>query len=287
VASSKERQRKLAREKFDRQMARRAAAVRRRRRIQAGVGSALAVVLITVGGIWLFGGFDSKPAAPGAEDQCIWTPQQADNLKDVGNPPTKGIPTEGSRPMTVTLNSGVIQTTLDITTSPCAVASFAHLAARNFYDNTNCHELTPEGALRCGDPGDSGLGGPTYSFFGENVPTAPEPAPTPSKGAKAPKPPATYPRGTVALAPTTPGSNGSQFLIFFKDYTTQQPQFSIVGKVTTGLDVLDKIVKAGTKANASGAKVKPVKDVVIQSLTVGEVTPAAAPGAQPSASGAS
>jgi peptidyl-prolyl cis-trans isomerase B (cyclophilin B) len=114
------------------------------------------------------------------------------------------------------------------------------------------------------------------------VPAAPEPdpqptggaAPTPSPSPKA-TPPVTYPRGTVALIAATPGANGSQFLIFHKDFITAEPAHSIIGRVTAGLDVLDKIVKAGTVDNGSGEKVKPKNDVVIQSLTVGEVVPPA------------
>src|SRR4051794_16188432 len=64
VASSRDRQRKLARAKLDRQLARRAARLRRRRRIQAGIGAALAVLLIVLGGVWLAGGFDRDKADP-------------------------------------------------------------------------------------------------------------------------------------------------------------------------------------------------------------------------------
>jgi peptidyl-prolyl cis-trans isomerase B (cyclophilin B) len=282
VASSKDRQRKLARAKLDRQMARRAAATRRRRQIQAGTAAGVSVLLIVLGAIWLFGGFDSEPDATAAEDKCAWTPQQGDNLKDVGTPPTKDIPTSGTRPMTITTNSGVIQVGLDTATSPCAAASFTHLSSKTFFDNTKCHKITTDGALQCGDPGDTGQGGPTYSYYGENVPNAPEPTPTPTpSGAPAAKTPPLYPRGTVAVISSTPGNFGSQFLIFFKDFTATEPQYSIIGRVTSGLDVVDKIAKAGTVADDTGEKVKPAKDVVIQSLTVGEIEPTGAPSTPP------
>jgi peptidyl-prolyl cis-trans isomerase B (cyclophilin B) len=78
--------------------------------------------------------------------------------------------------MTVTTDQGgPITAELDLANSPCAAASIAHLASRAFYDNTKCHEITTEGALRCGDPTGTGLGGPTYTFPTENAP-APEPA---------------------------------------------------------------------------------------------------------------
>jgi len=271
VASSKTRQRKLARAKYDRQMARKAAQTRRKRRIQAGVGAAVALALIVVGTVWVLGGFDSEPKDEAAADICAWTAADAannPNLKDVGKPATKDLPTTGTRPMTITTDQGApITVSLDVASAPCASASLAHLASNGFYDNTKCTEITADGALRCGDPGGTGTGGPTYTFYNENVPSAPTPSPSPATGQ-----PAVYPKGTVALIGNPPGSNGSQFLIFFKDFSpTDTPAYPIVGQVTGGLDVVEKIGKMKTVDNGSGANVKPEKDITIQSLTVGEM----------------
>lgn len=151
MASSRDRQRKLAREKLDRQLARRAAAARRRRRIQAGVGAAVVLVLIVAGAAWGLGAFDREPEQKAAEDVCLWTPQDAaanTNLKDVGTPATKDLPTTGVRTMTIdTDQGGPITAELDLAGAPCAGASIAHLAGASFYDNTKCHEITAEG--RC------------------------------------------------------------------------------------------------------------------------------------------
>ncbi|MBM0279311.1 peptidylprolyl isomerase [Micromonospora tarensis] len=286
MASSRDRQRKLARAKLDRQLARRAAATRRRRQIQAGVGAALILVLVVAGSAWALGAFDSDPKQnSAAAETCLWTPQDATantNLKDVGTPATKDLPTDGTRAMTVTTNQGgPITAELNLTNSPCAAASIAHLASRSFYDNTKCHEITAEGALHCGDPSGTGLGGPTYSFYDEELPTVPSASPSASP---APGQPPTYPKGTVAMTSNPPGSNGSQFLIFFKDFTTADPKYPVIGRVTGGLDVVEKIGALPTVDNGKGAKVKPTTDVTIQSLTVGEPVTGAAPA--PSASGA-
>ncbi|MET8911565.1 peptidylprolyl isomerase [Micromonospora sp. NPDC004551] len=288
MASSRDRQRKLARAKLDRQLARRAAAAKRRRQIQAGVGAAVVLALIVVGSAWALGAFDSDPKKPAAEETCLWTPQDATantNLKDVGTPATTGLPTSGTRTMTITTNQGgAITADLDLAAAPCGAASISYLAGKSFYDNTKCHEITTEGALRCGDPSGSGLGGPTYSFYNENVPTTPEASPSASP---APAQPPAYPKGTIAMIGNPPGSNGSQFLIFFKDFSPATPAYTVVGKITGGLDVVEKIGALPTVDNGSGAKVKPKTDVVIQSLTVGEpnAAPAAtsAPAASPSA----
>ncbi|MFF5172965.1 peptidylprolyl isomerase [Micromonospora sp. NPDC000089] len=286
MASSRDRQRKLAREKLDRQQARRAAATRRRRQIQAGVGAALVLVLVVVGAAWGLGAFDRDPERKAAEDVCLWTPQDSGgnaNLKDVGTPPTKDLPTAGTRAMTLTTNQGgPVTAELDLAGAPCAAASIAHLSSRGFYDNTKCHEITAEGALRCGDPSGTGLGGPTYTFYDENVPAVPETTPSASP---APGQAPAYPKGTVAMIANPPGANGSQFLVFFKDFNPAKPAYPVIGRVTGGLNVIEKIGALPTVDNGTGAKVKPKTDVVLQKLTVGEPQTAPAPAsAAPTAS---
>ncbi len=271
MASTRDRQRKLARAKLDRQLARRAARERRRRRLLAGLGSGLAVLLIVAGVAWLSGAFDSddQPAAE-AQDDCLWTPQSATantHLKEVGTPPTKDIRTTGTQTMTVTTNQGApLEVTLDNAISPCGAASLSYLAGKKFYDNTDCHEITTYGALRCGDPSGTGLGGPAYTVYSENTPTAPDPSASPGGTAKTPL----YPKGTVAFIGSPPGANGSQFLVFFKDYNPPTPEFSIVGKVSGGQETLTKISAIPTVADGTGAKVKPQQKITITGLTVGD-----------------
>ncbi|WP_127503146.1 peptidylprolyl isomerase [Actinoplanes solisilvae] len=283
MASSKDRQRKLARAKLDRQMARRAVKERRSRRVLAGVGSVVAVLLVVAGVAWIGGAFDSDPTTDAADqDLCLWTPQNAStnsNLKDVGTPPTKNIPTLGTETMTISTNQGEpVVVGLDRELSPCGTADIGYLASKKFYDNTDCHEITTYGALRCGDPSGTGLGGPTYSIYNENLPTVPEPTPSASAAPGSTAAPL-YPKGTVALIGNPPGTNGSQFLIFFKDYSPANPEFSIVGKVTGGLATVEKIGKISTSNNEAGEKVRPSQKITIKTLTVGDAPVAAAPSA--------
>lgn len=287
MTPSKDRQRRLARAKLDRQLEKRAVKQRRTRRLRAGVGAGLAVLLIAGGIAWLGGVFDSKPPVdPAADDICAWTPQNAANtpsLKDVGTPPADGIPTTGTRPLTITTNQGApITADLNLTTAPCGGESMFYLASKKFYDNTECTEITAYGALRCGDPSGDGLGGPTYTFYNEDVPTLPSAAPS---APASPATPPAYPAGTVALISDPPGNNGSQFLVFFKDYAPKdQAQYPIIGKVTGGQDTLTKIAKLPTVANAAGDKVKPKDKILIQTLTVGDAVAGDAPAPAPSAS---
>ncbi|MGH3648707.1 MAG: peptidylprolyl isomerase [Micromonosporaceae bacterium] len=274
MAANRDRQRALARAKLERQMARRAAEARRRRRIQAGIAAGVAVLLAIGGVVWLvqeFGGSDkSKDKSPAAnasktpaacefKDIPKKEKKAAKDRKDVGVPKAGNEVREGVRKFTLKTNQGTIEITLDAAKAPCNTESLTYLAGKKFWDNTPCHRLTTQGlfVLQCGDPTGTGRGGPTYSTNDENLPIGQNPA---------------YPKGAVAMANSGPGTNGSQFFIVYKD-TQIDAAYTIVGSVTAGIDVVDKIAKAGV--DGSGADGKPKKPVKITTATVGEPLPAA------------
>jgi peptidyl-prolyl cis-trans isomerase B (cyclophilin B) len=288
VAPSNARQRALARAKLERQIARRAANARRRRQIQAMIGAVLAVVVVVAGIVWATGGFDSKKkSTTAAAEDCAWTPQEtSDKVKDVGKPPTRNIAKTGTAAMTITTNQGVVEAELDRAGAPCTVASFDYLASKQFFNNTKCHRLTTSGiyVLQCGDPSGTGSGGPAYKFPDERLPTAPEPSPSASA---APTGQNLYPAGTLAMANSGPDTNGSQFFIVYKDGSALQAKYTVFGKVTKGLDIVQKIAAGGVNPGSSETDGEPKTGVTIQSLTVA-AAPAAAPATPaPTASGAS
>jgi len=276
VAPSKTRQRALARAKLERQIARRAATARRRRQIQASVAVGVVVVLAVVGIVWAAGGFSpSKKKSTAAADRCAWTPlPAASGVKDVGKPPTSGIPTTGTSSMTITTNVGEIDATLDRAASPCTVASFSYLAGKQFFNNTKCHRLTTSGiyVLQCGDPSATGSGGPAYKFPDEKLPTpGPSSSSSPSSNL--------YPAGTLAMANSGADTNGSQFFIVYKDNSELKANYTVFGKVTKGLDLVQKVAAAGVAGG--GTDGAPKTPVTIQSLTVaaGAAAPASSTGA--------
>jgi peptidyl-prolyl cis-trans isomerase B (cyclophilin B) len=287
VASSKSRQRALARAKTERQIARRAAAARRRRQWQAGIGSAVILALLVVVVIWKTGGFSPAPAKA---DACAYTAVDAGSgVVDVGKPPTKDVVKNGVKTMTINLGQGTVTAKLDPSKAPCTVNSISYLAGKNFFNNTTCHRVT-DAILQCGDPGNppTGSGGPAYRFPNENVPSPIVPSTDPSASA----PPsadtgtgnALYPMGTLAMAHSAqPDSNSSQFFLVFKD--TQFPaDYTIFGTITGGLDVLQKIGATGTDNGSPDGK--PKAEVKINSLTVTDTAPDdAAPTPAPSTSG--
>ena len=148
----------------------------------------------------------------------------------------------------VTTNCGKLTFELDGVKAPQTVASFAYLAEQGYWAPSPCHRVTTEGifVLQCGDPTGTGSGGPGYTFGIENAPKD-----------------GIYPAGTLAMARTQdPNSNGGQFFITYKEseLPTDGGGYSIFGKVTSGLDIVEKIAasKALAPNQADGTPVNPI-----------------------------
>jgi peptidyl-prolyl cis-trans isomerase B (cyclophilin B) len=133
----------------------------------------------------------------------------------------------------ITTNCGPIVISLLGSKAPITVTSIATLANAGYYNKSLCHRLTTEGifVLQCGDPTASGSGSPTgwKGYVDENLPKV---------GAK------NYPAGTVAMANSGPKTNGSQFFLVYQD-TQLGPDYTIWGKITKGLDLVQKIGAVG------------------------------------------
>ena len=290
MASSKTRQRKLERDRYERKLARRAQQQRRRRRVRSGLGAAAIAALLGVGTAWQMGVFEPAPPERPLADRCFWQEHEGEHLVDVGTPDPNP-PTEGFRRVTLDLDagdagSGEVEIAVNVAGDPCGTATVEYLAAEGFYDGTTCHELTAEGALRCGDPSGTGEGGPAYIFYGQNLPVPPpDPTPTPTPGptgtpgptaapTESPEAPETaapedtadplYPAGTVVFADVA-GANNSQFMIFYEDYDPEGPVWPILGTVTSGLDLVAAIGEAGTDGDPPGP---PAQEVQLRSVTV-------------------
>lgn len=104
-----------------------------------------------------------------------------------------------------------------------AASSFIFLAREKFFDNLIFHRVVPGFVIQGGDPFGEGYGGPGYNFEDEPVSRA-------------------YHKGIVAMANSGPNTNGSQFFIMLEDSPGLDPKYTIFGKVTQGMDVVEKIV---------------------------------------------
>lgn len=156
-----------------------------------------------------------------------------------------------STKMLLETNKGPIAIALN-PKAPKTLESFTSLSAQKYFDDTSCHRLTTEGiyVIQCGDPTGTGTGGPDYTIPDENLPTGTS---------------NNYPAGTVAMANSGPGTNGSQFFIVYKN-STLPPNYTIWGTVTEGMETIEKIAAAGTTDGSSDG---PLKDpLIIKSTTV-------------------
>ncbi|WP_144670537.1 peptidylprolyl isomerase [Arthrobacter sp. U41] len=158
------------------------------------------------------------------------------------------------------LNSGTLGVELDGTAAPQAAAVFKSLADQKFYDGLNCHRLTTGetfGVLQCGSKAGDGSSDPSYSWGPlENTPED-----------------NSYPAGTIAVARSGGNAygNGTQFFIVYKDTVIPADAaggYTVVGKVTSGLDVVTKIAAAGLKPGDNPADGAPAEPVTIDSFSL-------------------
>lgn len=148
----------------------------------------------------------------------------------------------------VKTSEGTFTIRLDVADSPNAVASFEKLAKKGFFKGTIFHRIVPGFVIQGGDPTGTGSGGPGY--------TTTDPPPTNAK----------YTHGVVAMAKTAteaPGTAGSQFFVVTAQDAQLPPDYALLGKVVSGLDVVDRIGKLGNPTTE-----QPTKRVVIESVTI-------------------
>ncbi len=153
---------------------------------------------------------------------------------------------------TVETTCGRFEIALDAAESPRTVGSFVYLAREGVYDDTTFHGIDPNFVIQGGDPLGTGKGGPGY-FVDE---------PPPSDTG--------YTRGTVAMAKTAaepPGRSGSQFFVVVAADAGLPPEYAVLGRVTAGRRVIQRIASAGDPSSESGA---PLATVVIRRITVAE-----------------
>ena len=166
---------------------------------------------------------------------------------------------------TMVTTEGTIVLQLFSKDAPKTVANFVGLAMgekataagvkKHFYDGIIFHRVIPNFMIQGGDPEGSGRGGPGYKFEDEF-----------QSGRGFDK------VGLLAMANAGPGTNGSQFFITTSTPTYLNNRHTIFGEVVQGYDVVEKISNVERLPGD-----RPVKEVVIKSLTISDKGPAKAP----------
>ncbi len=149
-------------------------------------------------------------------------------------------------------NHGTISIELFPEDAPKTVNNFVSLAREGFYDNTVFHRVVKGFVIQGGDPTGTGTGGPGYKFEDERILKD-------------------YEKGTVAMANAGPNTNGSQFFIVLDDMRGRLPKnYTIFGKVTNGMDTVEKIGNAEVTRSSSGEVSSPVEPIELTKVTVSE-----------------
>ena len=130
--------------------------------------------------------------------------------------------------------------------APKHAAQLKTLIKRGFYNNLKFHRVMDGFMAQTGDPKGNGTGGSDLP----NIPAEFSSAP--------------FKRGTVGMARSSdPNSANSQFFICLGEAAFLNNQYTVVGVVTSGMDVVDKIKKAAPGA-PGGAVQNPDKIVSLK-----------------------
>ncbi len=154
---------------------------------------------------------------------------------------------------------GVIEFELLTRDAPKAAENFRLLAERGFYNGLTFHRIVKGFMLQGGDPKGDGTGG--ESAWGGTF--ADEIAPFSMLYQAG----AGYKRGIVAMANRGPNTNSSQFFIVHQDYRLP-PSYTIFGRVTKGMEVVDAIAEVPKSRGADDDMSKPLQPVVMKRVSI-------------------
>lgn len=204
------------------------------------------------------GGGGSSASGGGGHAKATATSSTTDTgCRSVPKPPPKSVhlsrPTTRLNPArtyvaTVHTSCGDFQITLDAKRAPKTGGSFLYMVRKGLYDHTTFHRVVPNFVIQGGDPKGNGTGGPGYTIV--------EPPPSNLR----------YTKGVVAMAKTQferSGTSGSQFFVVTTDDAKLPPEYALLGRVTGGQAVVDRIAAADTDQRQ-----QPVEPIVIDSITV-------------------
>jgi peptidyl-prolyl cis-trans isomerase B (cyclophilin B) len=150
---------------------------------------------------------------------------------------------------------GTVEIALDTKRAPRTTASFISLVREGFYDGLSFHRIIPGFVVQGGDPQGTGNGGPGYTIT------------------ETPPSDLTYDVGVVAMAKTQleePGTSGSQFFIVSGTdaaASLTSPDYALVGKVSKGKDVVERLQNVPADPASDN---RPVEPVVIEKATIRE-----------------
>lgn len=154
--------------------------------------------------------------------------------------------------VTITMENGdVIKAELYPEIAPVSVNNFISLIQKNFYDGLIFHRVIKGFMIQGGCPEGSGMGGPGYSIRGEFSSNGYE------NNLK-------HTEGVLSMARSMqPNSAGSQFFIMHKNSPHLDGSYAAFGKVTEGMEAVNKIAETATDYSD-----RPLEEQKIKSMTI-------------------
>ena len=154
--------------------------------------------------------------------------------------------------VTITMqDGGVMKGELYEDIAPITVENFKKLAEENFYDGLIFHRVISGFMIQGGDPTGTGMGGPGHTIKGEFAANG---VPNDLK----------HEKGVLSMARAMdPDSAGSQFFIMHATSPHLDGQYAAFGKITEGLDVVDRIATTPTDGNDRPKTPQVIKTIVV------------------------
>jgi cyclophilin family peptidyl-prolyl cis-trans isomerase len=155
---------------------------------------------------------------------------------------------------TIETNRGTIVAELYAEQAPNTVNNFVCLASEGYYEGVIFHRVIRDFMIQTGDPTGTGRGGPGYQIQDE-----------------LPGEDLDYEEGTLAMANSGPNTNGGQFFINQGNNSGRlDKSYTIFGKVTEGMDVVNTIAEVPVSANPQGEQSVPAATMTVLSITITE-----------------
>lgn len=239
----------------------------RRRRLRdnlVGAGVLVLVAALATGSQLAFAGShgSDEKASASASATATPTPSASATAANTGDVPSKSIAKGATWTGSLTLNKDVkLGIELDGKKAPQAASVEIKLIQEQFYNGTTCHRLADSDGfkfLQCGSANGDGTGDAGFEYGPlENVPSDGE-----------------YEKGTIAIArSSTAYSQSTQFFIVYGDTTLDGSTggYTVVGKVTSGLDELEsKITSKGIASAGSDGTGEPKVSTKITGATIAQ-----------------
>ena len=156
-------------------------------------------------------------------------------------------------------NGDIMKAELYPEIAPNTVNNFISLVSKGFYDGLIFHRVISGFMIQGGDPEGTGMGGPGYGIKGEFA----------QNGFANDL---RHTEGVLSMARSMmPNSAGSQFFIMHKTSPHLDGSYAAFGKITEGMDVVNKIAATATDYNDRPMEDQKMKKVTVE--TFGETYP--------------